>query len=117
LKLVVDHGAPALAGVLHSLVARYGLCGIEYLPAHIEWLMGVAGCVIAGIMVLAIAIRTIRQRSFPAMSDSAEDVSVLGSLCTIWRSILRFANASRASSRLVRHSIVAFLKNSVLRMQ
>jgi hypothetical protein len=71
LTLTVDQGAPGLAGVPHVLVGRYGLCGIEYMAAEIGWMIGVAGCVIAGIIVLAIVVVSLRKRSTPLMPDSA----------------------------------------------
>lgn len=73
IRLVVDHGAPALAGVPHSLVARYGLCGLEYLPAQIEWLIGIAGCVIAGVLLLPVAFIIIAERRRHRESEHTEE--------------------------------------------
>jgi hypothetical protein len=70
IRLVVDHGAPALAGVPHSLVARYGLCGIEYVPAQILSLIGIVGCIIGGIILLAVALIAISERFLPDMVQS-----------------------------------------------
>jgi hypothetical protein len=70
---VVDHGAPALAGVPHSLVARYGLCGLEYVPAQILSLIGIIGCVIAGLILLPVALITISDRFLSEKSEAGEN--------------------------------------------
>jgi hypothetical protein len=62
LKLTIDKGAPRLAGVPHSLVVRYQICGMEYCVAQIACLLGIAGCAIAGILILVIVIVTIKKR-------------------------------------------------------
>jgi hypothetical protein len=63
LNLTVNQGAPRLVGVSHFLVARYGLCGMEYMVAEIAWLIAVAGFVVSGVIVLAIVVVTFRKRS------------------------------------------------------
>ena len=74
MKLTVDRGAPRLGGVSHAIVGRYDLCGVEYVAATIIPMYGVAGCVIAGIIVLVIVVVTLRKRSLSASPAPSERV-------------------------------------------
>ena len=62
LKLKVDHGAPQLANVRHVLIAKYGLCGMEYLHSQMMMWLGIGGCVIAGLLIIAIVVVTVAKR-------------------------------------------------------
>jgi hypothetical protein len=62
LKLAVESGAPGLAGIPQMLSVRYEICGMEYCVAQIAWLIGFAGCSIAGVLLLMIVVVTIRKR-------------------------------------------------------
>ena len=62
LKLAVEKGASRLVGVPHTVVVRYEICGMEYMSAAFLWLIGVAGCSIAGIIILVIVVVTIKKR-------------------------------------------------------
>lgn len=62
LKLTVEKGAPKLAGVPHALVVRYEICGMEYLIANIACLIGIFGCVIAGILAMSVILITLAKR-------------------------------------------------------
>jgi hypothetical protein len=62
MRLTIDRGAPQLAGVPQVLVARYEICGMEYMLAQFIWLIGAAGCSLAGILIFAIVVVTIVKR-------------------------------------------------------
>ena len=61
-RFTVDSVAPRLAGISQTLVARYNLYGLEYVAADVAWLLGFAGCVIAGILILFVVAITISKR-------------------------------------------------------
>lgn len=73
LRFKVDHGAPKLANVPHVLIAQYGLCGMEYLLSQMMMWLGIGGCVIAGLLIIAIVVVTIAKRGRAAnyVCDSA----------------------------------------------
>jgi len=60
--LTVTEGAEEFAGVPQRVVASYSLCGLEGLPAALMQMLGVALLVIAGIIVVAVGVYTIRRR-------------------------------------------------------
>jgi hypothetical protein len=62
LKLSIDAGAPLLVSVPHTLVGRYQLCGIEYIPAQILWLLGIGGCSLSVLIGLVIVVVTVKKR-------------------------------------------------------
>ena len=62
LKLTIERGAPALADIPQTLVARYGLCGLEYAPPEITRWMSVACFIIAGTIALTIVSAAIGKR-------------------------------------------------------
>ena len=66
LHLAVDHGAEKLASVPHALVAHYRLSGLEYVHAQIEWLLGIAGCLVAGVLILFIVAITVGKDRKPS---------------------------------------------------
>jgi hypothetical protein len=74
LRLTVDKGAPRLAGVPHFLVARYGLCGLEHVAAQIVWMMAVAGCVIAALILLPVALITVTEHFRPSDSQNSKEI-------------------------------------------
>lgn len=61
-RLTVTQGAPALAGVGHVLVARYVLCGVEFMGLILVALGSVLCFVIASVILLAIILVTRRKR-------------------------------------------------------
>ncbi|MFQ6035877.1 MAG: hypothetical protein ACE5NM_08540 [Sedimentisphaerales bacterium] len=60
--LNVTEGAPALAGVPHALVARYVLCGVEFMAPTLAALGSLICFVIACPVLLVIIIVTRRER-------------------------------------------------------
>jgi hypothetical protein len=70
LDFTVNTGAAQLVGVRHSLVGRYRLCGMEYMPAGVLWLLGIAGCVVFGLISLVVAIVTVRKNKSPCQGPS-----------------------------------------------
>ena len=52
---------------------RYGLCGLEYVPAQILSLIGIIGCVIAGLILLPVALITISDRFLSEKSEAGEN--------------------------------------------
>ncbi len=62
LRIEIEQGAPALAGVPQQLVARYGLCGLEMLPPQICLVFSI-GCLVLGIIPAAISFRLWRRQS------------------------------------------------------
>lgn len=61
-RLSIDRGAQQLVGVPQVLVVRYEICGMEYLVAQFAWMIGAAGCLIAGILTFVIVVVTIVKR-------------------------------------------------------
>ena len=61
-RLTVTEGAPALAGVPHALVARYVLCGVEFMATTLAALASLICFVIACATLLVITIVTRRER-------------------------------------------------------
>ena len=78
IKVVVDHGAPALAGVPHSLVGQYVLCGMENMPAEILYLIGIASCVIAGLILLPVALNIVIDRFSSGGARDGEEAPLTG---------------------------------------
>jgi hypothetical protein len=71
MTLIVEEGAPALAGVPQTLVARYELCGLEYLPAEICVWASIACFLIAGVIVVSI-VAVILLRKVEKVAESAD---------------------------------------------
>ena len=65
LKLTVKTGAPKLAGVAHSLEVGYLLTGVEHFVADVLCSLGIAGCVVSGLIGLVIAAVTAEKRCRP----------------------------------------------------
>ena len=62
LHLKVEHGAPRLVGVNHTLVARYVLCGIEAMPSCFTALLSILCAVVGVILVTTIVLITRKKR-------------------------------------------------------
>jgi len=58
LRFTVTHGAPGLANIPHTLVARYELCGMEYAVPQMMLITGGVSGAIAGLLFLMIGIVT-----------------------------------------------------------
>jgi len=71
LNITVDAGVPRLTGIPHSLVGRYQLCGIEYIPAEILRLLGIGGCSLSALIGLVIVVVTVKKRRNPPASLNA----------------------------------------------
>jgi len=71
LKFTVGKGAPKLAGIPQALVVRYEICGLEYLVANLACLLGIAGCTVAGVIILLIVIVTMKKRHSSTRTPSA----------------------------------------------
>lgn len=56
LKIVIVEGAPRLSGVPHAIVGHYALCGMEYVVSTIAIWLGIACCMVAGVIFLFIVI-------------------------------------------------------------
>lgn len=68
LNLVVENGATQSTGIPQVIAVRYHICGMEYMTSQILWLMGLAGCVISGVLLLLIAAITRGKHRIPAAS-------------------------------------------------
>jgi hypothetical protein len=83
LKFTVEHGASKLAGIPHVLVARYAICGIEYLPSHFLQLLGIAGCVIGGFFAVAVVVIRRKRASSPPPSETASNDRIARAVASI----------------------------------
>jgi hypothetical protein len=77
LKMIVDRGAPQLAGVAQTIVVRYVICGMEYMVAQIAWLIGLVGCLAAGTLLFVVAAVTVAKRRKAESRHDAIDTSAV----------------------------------------